>query len=188
MPAPLVALCCVDGRLCWEVESELERQAPGHQLVLQPRGDPYAYARDLSRLWAEGRPLVVVEGDVLPPEGAIPQLLECPEPWCAHELWTGERYDRYTLGLVKFSAELTERPELAARAWRDPRGEGGWRSILRSLDVAIAGALMAAQLEQHLHQPPAVHLRYASDPLLTSRLPGYRPRSWEAEGDPRRPG
>lgn len=96
--------------------------------------EPYplcTYADFVRVAWRGPGDLVIVEGDVVPPPGAIEALLDCERPWCSHPSWVGDRYLDDTLGLVKFSAGLREvLPRLAESAltgqgWRwGPRNRG----------------------------------------------------------------
>lgn len=184
----MIALCHLEGRLFAPVLREVLRQAPGLRTLTQPQGDEGAYCQDLLELWLRGGDLLIVEGDVLPPAGAIAGLLACPRPWCAHAVWTGQRYDPYTLGLVRFAAEVTYQQQYALAAWTYGGERGRPRSILEGPDARIANRLRWAGFQLHVHAPPAVHLRYPSDPGLSSRLPGYRPREPAGVVDVRRPG
>ena len=118
---------------------------------------------------------MVLEGDVVPPPGAVMGLLSCSKPWCVHEVWTGERYDARTLGLAKFSGELVLELEGWPRRALFPGHQRGRLVHVQSVDVALALYLERQGVRPHVHRPPAVHLRYENDPLLRARLPGYRP-------------
>lgn len=179
MPAdpggPLVALCYLRGRLFERVEWALAEQAPDYQPWPDVPGDPHSYPRHLARLLSAGRDLIICEGDVLPAPGSIGQLLDCPSPWCAFSLWLGERYTDDTLGLCRFSGSLVhDYPGWPWRALLAPPSRGGLVHV-RSVDAAISRWLRSRGLRPHRHDPPPLHLRYPSDPLLSTRLPGYRP-------------
>lgn len=206
-------ICALRGRLFPEVEAATAEQHPDYALHLD---EPYplcTYADFMRVAWKGPGDLVIVEGDSIPPEGAIPALLGCPRPWCSHPSWVGDRYLDNTLGLVKFSAGLRETlPQLAEWAltgqrWRwGPRNRGledfnpaqhlgqvkidesvlrVWPSLAeivyemalnpgtdahpKAIDMRLAYELTKARIGLHVHQPPALHLRYANDPGLDPR-------------------
>lgn len=120
---PLVAICELRGRHFPEVEAAVSAQAPDYLLHVDDPWPQDSYARFIEADWRLDRDLVIVEGDVLPPPGAIAALLNCPQPWCMHRLWLADHYADITLGLCKFSAGLKARfPWLPGRSWW---GEGG---------------------------------------------------------------
>lgn len=104
--APLVVVCALRGRLFGEVIEALEAQWPAYAVHLDEPHPLASYADFVRVAWKGPDDLVIVEGDSIPPEGSIARLLECPEPWCSHPSWVGDRYLDNTLGLVKFSYGL----------------------------------------------------------------------------------
>lgn len=186
MSRPLVVVCALAGRLFPQVETAVAEQHPGYLIHYSSPGDAYDYTRALDYFLHRPGPLVVVEGDVVPPEGAIPGLLDCPRWWCSHECWLGERYYSMSLGLVKFdTAALEQFPGWVEEGLRQRR-TGALKPITDDLSVGLARALLSRGLEPHVHHPPALHLRYLNDPGLEARPPGYRERV-ERESRDRQP-
>jgi hypothetical protein len=74
-----------------------------------PVGHTTAYAQLLATWWnrTDGRPLMIVEHDVLPPDGMLGELERCREPWCVspYPIFDGRTADA-ALGCTKFSAEI----------------------------------------------------------------------------------
>jgi len=59
--------------------------------------------------WAAGESFITLEQDIVPHEGALRELAECPEPWCAFA-YEYPPFGRYAgMGCAKFSAELIAR-------------------------------------------------------------------------------
>lgn len=118
---PLVVICALRGRLFHEVERAVAEQWPDYAVHLDEPHPLRTYADFFRSVWAGLGDLVVVEGDSIPPPGAIRQLLDCPRDWCTHESWVGDRYLDNTLGLVKFSQLLQlQEPGLADKALSAP--------------------------------------------------------------------
>ena len=154
------------------METAVAAQWEAYQVHWDEPQDPTTYARFFVRTWPWPEALVVVEGDSVPPPGSIEALVDCPEPWCAHPSWVGDRYLRETLGLVKFSRELQRRhPGAALEAMTRGRFDGSLCPA-RSVDVAWARQLSLMGLRVHPHEPPARHLRYANEPAGATRWRG----------------
>src|SRR5678816_4496251 len=75
-----------------------ERCKPRYELM---KGDNDYYEL-VKSLWAEGKPFIINEHDVIAWPGAIAQLQECPEPWCTFAYRAGCGWVNNALGLVKF--------------------------------------------------------------------------------------
>lgn len=150
---------------------------------------------------------------MVPPPGAIQALLDCPQPWCSHLCWIGERYDALTLGLVKWSAAFQRQwpklvdialtgqrrggdtyirgleefrpkkhlgyvaiPSNVLRVWPELQAralsrvfEPGTSAHPRALDMYFAYEFAKARVEVHVHQPPAIHLRYSTGRMSDPR-------------------
>lgn len=130
--------------------------APNY-IALNPT-DPFAYARLVVHLWSTRATVVIVEHDIVPPDGSIGALFDCPRPWCIHPyLISGRRY-LLGLGLVKLAGTMMgQHPDLARRAVCRKR-EGVIDTEWRSVDRYLARALQGRNRPPHFHQPDAVHL------------------------------
>ena len=117
MAPPLVVICALRGRLFPEVEAAVAEQWPDYAIHLDDPHPLASYADFVRTVWAGLGDLVIVEGDSIPPPGAIAGLLECEHVWCSHPSWVGYGYLDNTLGLVKFSLGLQQTlPRLAETA------------------------------------------------------------------------
>ncbi len=116
-------------------------------------GWPGAYARYWQHRWTEARRFINVEHDVVVWPGALRQLWECPEPWCAYgyhlndDFADRERTSFPYLGCVKLSAELI----VATQGLWD--GATDWLT----LDGWLAGRAREAGVDVHQHYPPVVN-------------------------------
>lgn len=120
-------------------------------------GDPGAYARLIERLWGHQETFVVVEQDVVPPAGAIGELIDCPHLWCSH-CYDDLSYQRVPmLGLAKFCGDLlTGTAEVAATVLRDSARHQElvhWRQ----LNERLVAHLGARGIHWHRHIPDAAH-------------------------------
>lgn len=125
-----------------EVRQALTDQGATIVPVLTPARDRFSYGDALRRAWTGKRDIIVCEADVVPPEGAIEQLADCTEVWCSHAIWTGDRYDERTIGLVRWSMRLQlEHPQLMniVCAPLDPRYwvRRGWTRIQAACSVEV---------------------------------------------------
>lgn len=72
--------------------------------------DAESYYDYFVQRWAEGKPFINVEHDVVPWPGAIDDLWNCPEPWCAHGYMPYDNFNDQAysvfLGCVKFSSQF----------------------------------------------------------------------------------
>jgi hypothetical protein len=123
-----------------EVKQTLLDQGATIAPILTPTRERFSYGDALRRAWTGKRDIIICEADVVPPPGAIERLNSCSEPWCSHPIWTGERYDERTTGLVRWSAALQlEYPDLMhiVCAPIDPRYwvRRGWTRIQADCSV-----------------------------------------------------
>lgn len=126
---PLVVICARQDRLFPEVESAVREQYADYAVHFDDPFPSRSYPDFIRAAWAGLGDLVIIEGDVLPPPGAIATLLACPGEWCQHELWLGDHFVDINLGLVKFSQRLQQHyPRLPddALTRQSPRPYG-WR-------------------------------------------------------------
>jgi hypothetical protein len=120
-------------------------------LVYCPPEQRHAYGDSLRSLWEWKRPFINLEADVAPWPGALTELWQCPETWCALPLIVHGAVNEKNLGCVKFSAKFIERhPDLWATYPRNDIFD--WRS----LDSWLYGQL--EPMRPHRHGPPALHL------------------------------
>lgn len=177
-----VAVCGVRGQIRPETILSVVGQVDRYHQMEQDPDNPWDYANALRELWRAPGELIVLEQDVVVPEGAIANLLACDEDWCTHPHWTGSRYDLQTLGLVKFGGEMRYLfRHLADRALgrRDPNGPHAavrfgdidpwgspdpwdWPTTIpwHQCDTQLAKALIDAGYAVHIHNPPTRHLRH----------------------------
>lgn len=183
-----VVIIAVDGGLRPETLAAVEEQFPAVELAIQGRGERFALADDLRRLWREPGDLVVVEQDNIPPPGSIRRLLECPRGWCGHLGPCGGRLQPMTHQLVKWSESYRRRfPDAADVALgRDVQAERGhcaptghswgWdlhdpRSWPSRVGWITVDSVLARQLQRHgepwhQHDPPVGHLHdYTARPV-----------------------
>ena len=120
-------------------------------IVYCPKEQPHAYGDSLKALWEWKRPFINLEADVAPWPGALTELWQCPESWCALPLIVHGCTNDTNLGCVKFSAKFIERhPDLWASYPRNDIYD--WRS----LDAWMYGRL--TPMRHHRHWPPALHM------------------------------
>ncbi|MBT8161001.1 MULTISPECIES: hypothetical protein [Arthrobacter] len=150
-----------------ESETETWARANGALICLLLQSDSSHYWTLLSMMWMAsagtsrdpglsehvGKPLTVVEQDVVPARGVVEAMEACPEPWCAspYQLGTGVWLDE-GLGCTKFSAKLiADHPDLMeVVGWIDDDGMPArdWHR----LDVRIARTLRDLGYAPHRHR------------------------------------
>jgi hypothetical protein len=129
---------------------------------LSPRWErltgPFAYDALIRRLWAEGRPFILVEHDVLPWPGAVQQLWTCDRPWCAYEYFMlGELC--VALGCTKFDpARLGPCPL--------PDEPTDWHRM----DWYVIDTLTTRYHSAHLHEPAVSHLNRAHTRMTSPEI------------------
>lgn len=122
----------------------------------------YHYWRLFADLWADCYPFVLVEHDIVIPDGCLDGFEECAEPWCVHdyEVFMGGIENKYgkagAFGLVRFrSSIMADNPTLVTDLF-----DKHWSH----LDGLVAAALRArgpgdgTRYDSHRHHPDAVHL------------------------------
>lgn len=107
-----------------------------------PERQPFVYGDWLRAMWTGGTGFIWIEQDVVPPDGSIQAMRDCPEPWCTHGHWTGDRHDPQTFGFVKFSAGFCQNfPRLADIVCTppDPRYwvRRGWTNLDRRVPPSV---------------------------------------------------
>lgn len=116
--------------------------------------DRHHYGRLLTEQWQTGRGFILVEHDIVPWPGALPELDGCPEEWCAFEypnsrVITDPRSGWcVSLGCTKFSSSLVERVPYGGE-WQNR----GWDE----LDGAVYATLQDETV--HVHSPPVAHAK-----------------------------
>lgn len=117
----------------------------------------YEYARLFRQLWDEGDPFVIVEHDVIPWPGAIRNLWECDEPWCAYPYYVRGGLHAI-LGCVKFVPEALGPCPL-------PEGEAiHWTNV----DEIAIPELSRRGFPGHQHHPAVSHLHFGQGLLTES--------------------
>ena len=118
----------------------------------------YAYDHLFRRLWAEGKPFIIVEHDILPWPGAVQQIWACDRPWCGFEYFIfGEL--RVQLGCVKFDPSRLGPCPL-------PDTLTAWHH----LDWEVITNLSGRDETGHLHEPAVTHLNYGHQRMVTSTV------------------
>ena len=119
--------------------------------------DPEAYWRLLRDLWRSGEDFLIVEHDMVLPDGALHTFDSCRREWCAHPYFmygtwgTWHGVTRYRGGLTRRLPNLPD--EIRSRTW--PSLDSAWINHLR----------LAGVNEAHWHWPPARHLNPAHPPM-----------------------
>lgn len=103
--------------------------------------DDEHYSRLLGELWAKGETFIFLEHDVLPWPGALSQLWNCPEPYCAFPYQLSGCIG-LAMGCNKFSAKL-----ISSHAFVKPC----------TWDV-LDGKVKHSLPYPHMHFPPVLHL------------------------------
>lgn len=152
----VVVVPYVSEMLHWATRVYLRKFEPTERVRLVDKAN--GYIKLMIRLWEEGNAFIIVEQDVVPWWGAIPQLKDCPEDWCAfgyedEELGNGSA----GFGCIKFGEKLIK--ELPT-VWQDKQ-DFRWRNI----DTYFFGYAMERGWKVHQHYPSVIHL--PKDPSVT---------------------
>ncbi len=150
-------------------EIALSRYAPKAERIFVGQTD-HSYSELLTRLWAEGESVLIIEHDIQIRRGLVSEAARCKSLWCtwpyASAGWTdplGNPLIYESLGCVKFSAELMRaEPDVLSVASAMSQGlpAGDWRRM----DASIAPTLKQRGYEVHRHEPPVIHHhRYPSE-------------------------
>lgn len=139
----------------------LEREGYNWEAV-EVSGSATAYTELFEQLWAAQQSFIVVEHDIVPFPGALRELVQCTEAWCAYRyLLAGGLHAG--LGCTKFESRLMEQyPDAVTRTWstgtldaRHPAGH--W---CRLDDRLTRGVLMNTYgVPRHVHDEAVEHLR-----------------------------
>lgn len=115
------------------------------------------YAELLGRLWSKPRDFCLVEHDIVPFFGALKELHDCPELWCAYSYELGAGLHA-GLGCTRFRAELIARvPDAIEATWKiadEVHPAGHWCS----LDDRLTQVLTERDVKRHIHQSTVAHL------------------------------
>lgn len=131
--------------------------------VLLERYNPYAYGQMLQSLWNRHGDLIVVEQDIVPPQGAIEGFLACESDWCTHGYLIDGVEHSQVLGCARFSKRLqADHPRLL---WQAASNVGGQRRLAhwQQLNEQIIRELKMARTALHLHPGAALHLHDYAD-------------------------
>lgn len=126
----------------------------GFEVLEVQMSDPQHYGRLFRHMWEIGNGFVLVEDDVVPWPGAVNQLLECENDWCAFpHPRTAAQEGGWCLGFgcVRFSHALVRRHKMAHAL----DGSQRWDEV----DGAAMGVLRTAGETCHEHSPPVAHLK-----------------------------
>lgn len=163
-PDPLILVPYIDGMLHQETVDSV--RASGYPYALWPlaQDDPYAYGALFSQMWNRGHDLIIVEQDMVVPEGAIHSMVFCARPWCSHTYDCDNDVPAYGLGLCRFGPGVQSMwPTLGIQAARDYRGRPD-RMRWESLNERIISLMTHWGIGVHLHEPEARHLHYYGNP------------------------
>jgi hypothetical protein len=161
---PLIVVPYIDGWLRPETLAAIE--ATGLPYATRPieDGDPYGYAKAFEQWWANRLDLLVIEHDIVPPDGMITEMLECPEQWCSANYHVGGGRTTTGLGITKISHLIkVAYPYGGMNIARDPRDRRryvDWISLNESCDRHLA----RLGYRQHIHFPNPIHLHYDQAP------------------------
>jgi len=109
----------------------------------------FSYDQLFRGLWAEGKPFIIVEHDIIPWPGAVQQLWACPEPWCGFPYHVFGELRSY-LGCTKIDpTRLGECPM--------PEDLLSWQTM----DSKIEETLVKRGFCGHLHSPAVSHLNFS---------------------------
>lgn len=159
-PDPLVVIPYVHGWLREETTEAVH--AWGGSWCTRPieDGDPYGYAKAFEQWWGYPGDLVIVEHDIVPADGQIAEMLQCPEEWCSAAYSVGEGRTTTGLGLTKISARAKAyAPYGGENCARDPRDHARYVDWT-SLNESVERHLSRLGFVQHIHTPNPVHLHY----------------------------
>jgi hypothetical protein len=108
-------------------------------------GSDFAYFELLKELWAAGESFIYVEHDVVPEQGLLPDLWECPEPYCTPGISCEV--------IAKFGADLMQKwpgliDEMGLTSVCPPvTGPINWGSVT----LVLASELTRRRVEPHPH-------------------------------------
>ena len=93
---------------CWnddfpEAVAAIEKHIPQAEII-DTSANSYAYWDAMEIRWTGVQDLLIVEHDVVVTAEVLPQMLACPEPWCAHS----SGGTPFGLRCTRFSARLQQ--------------------------------------------------------------------------------
>ncbi len=101
----IVVVPFTQGRLKPQTQAAVKESGLHSQFYRLADSDS-AYHNLIESAWDEGKTFITVEQDIVPHEGALRELLDCPEPWCAFE-YEYPPFGLYAgMGCAKFSSTL----------------------------------------------------------------------------------
>lgn len=127
----------------------------GLEVIEVVMNDRLHYGRVFTEWWQRGQGFLLVEHDIVPWPGAMRQLDECRQEWCAFEYPNGMIVEEprsgwcASLGCMKFSTMLVEGIPYGSE-WQNR----GWDE----LDGAVFATLQG-KTDLHIHQPPVAHVK-----------------------------
>jgi hypothetical protein len=138
----------------------MRQYLPGAQFV-GTAADDFAYWDEIAARWGRGEDLMIVEHDVEVHDQVLPQFRECSGVWCSfpYEILAAGHWLESGTGCVRFTAavqDLVSAAEIAAVSASCGRCQGQpgcWAHI----DVRIALAMAAHDVQVHAHAPPVSH-------------------------------
>ena len=126
----------------------------------------FSYDLLFRKLWADGKPFIIVEHDIIPWPGALVEMWKCPEPWCGFPYFVFGMLRSY-LGCTKFDpARLGECP-LSGELLE-------WQRI----DKKIEAQFLMRGHKGHLHSPAVTHLNINHSRMRDNVM--INPYFWES--------
>lgn len=143
-----------DGLRADTVDAVAASGLPSQLVEMRGQGDYHDLIADL---WHDGETFLTVEQDVVPHAGALQELANCPEEWCAFA-YDYPPFGQYAgMGCAKFSAALIKRfPDAltATGSWHDERHPPKhWCRV----DGWLKQYLLERGARQHVHGLVAHH-------------------------------
>ena len=129
--------------------------------------DDEHYWRLLKELWTSGEPFIILEQDMIPWPGALKQLWDCEEEWCAFPYkLSHDNGFTCALGCTKFGSQLTQRLPNALDLLAEGHTTLFWArdGITKhwlGLDSRLAMTIYKKADRNgwpHRHEPPVIHL------------------------------
>lgn len=147
---------CPHTRILPETRAALDNS--GYQWTgVDLTGSDTAYTELMQKLWRAGESFAIVEHDIVPWRGALAELDDCDEPWCAFEYPFGKGAIT-GLGCTRFRDILLTGYPTAVDDTLIEHHEVHPRGHWCSLDGRLSHALHRLGARKHVHTPLVGHL------------------------------
>lgn len=125
--------------------------AEGVEFEVALCSSPFRYGEAVADRWQDGTGFILLEWDIVPWPGALTAIWECSRLLCRYPYPAAGESD-FTLGCVKFSAELTRRYPMLPEQQR-------WTTTdWEALDGNVCVPLLEREMV-HRHSPWLAHVR-----------------------------